>query len=241
MGSILNSRPNQRPPGPPDFMTPDRRSFTATRASLFATALALMAVGLGTGWLGGCSGRSLRSGVSVGPRLTSARLGSVRSAMTYDGDWLGGTSPPECLIEDLQLAARRGVEVVVDLRAPGYQKTFPLDEPARAAGLDLVQVAVADSDGADDGDTGFPPELISDGTVDRVREILLAPGRRRTLLLDGDGTLSSMIYAVHLSVDEGVAEAEALRAARETGLSRPQEEFVKRQIDRLRSQADARR
>lgn len=229
-------------------MTPARRSFFAARVRLFVGACACVAVGLSSVGLMGCSGRSLRSGVSVGPRLTSARLGSVRSAMTYDGDWLGGTSPPECLVEDLQLAARRGVEVVVDLRAPSYQESFSLEEPALAAGLDLVCVDVADPwiattdpAGADLQGGELLPSLVSDATVDRVRAILLAPGRRRTLLLDGDGTLSSMIYAVHLTVDEGVAEAEALRAARATGLSRIQEDFVKRQVARIRSRADARR
>ncbi len=159
--------------------------------------------------------------------------------MTYDGDWLGGASPEECLPEDLELAARRGVEVLVDLRSPSYQEAYPLDEVASAAGLDLVKIDLVNPDASSaDRAEGEPSNLISDRAVDSVREILLAPGRRRTLLLDGDGTLSSMIYAVHLTVDEGMAEAEALRAARATGLSQIQESFVKRQVDRIRSQAD---
>lgn len=221
-------------------MSSARRPLTNALAYHFVWALALTVV-MGSM---GCSGRSLRSGVAGGPRLASARLGSLRSAMTYDGDWLGGASPQECLAEDFELAARRGVEVLVDLRAARYQRDFPLEELALDAGLDLVKVDLVDPRTAPGDDAAVdgrePSNQISDTAVDRVREILLAPGRRRTLLLDGDGTLSSMIYAVHLTVDEGVAEAEALRAARATGLSRIQEDFVKRQVDRIRSNSVAR-
>lgn len=201
---------------------------------LGALQLALLAA-----LLPGCGGRSLRSGVSVGPRLTSARLGALRGAMTYDGDWLGGTPPMDSLPADLDLAARRGVEVVVDLRSPKVREAVPLQGPAGEVGLDVVEVDLM-GDAASSGPTAGPsPERvpITDRAVDRVRAILESPGRRRTLLLDDDGTYASTLYAIHLIVDENVPAAEALRAARATGLDAACEAFVADQVVRIRGGA----
>ncbi|WP_145204230.1 hypothetical protein [Planctomycetes bacterium Poly30] len=187
--------------------------------------------------LSGCGGAGVRAKVSVGPRLTSARLGSIRSAMTYDGDWLGGMSPVEELKPDLELAARRGVEFVIDLRTSHTRSVLPLDEPAEFAGLQLVVIDGADPVPGKDGFVPFEGVGVTDRAVDAVRQILNAPGRRRSLLLDENGTRSSMVYAIHLTVDEGVAEAEALRAARATGLSQEGVEFVRAQVQRIRSGA----
>ena len=43
-----------------------------------------------------------------------------------------------------------------------------------------------------------------------------------------------MVYAIHLAVDEGVEPSRALRAARATGIDQSHEEFVKRQVARLK-------
>lgn len=177
-----------------------------------------------------CAGRSVRAGVTVGPRLTAARLGEVRGAMTYDGDWLGGTPPLECLAADLDLASRRGVEILVDMRSARIRSSVPLAGLAGDAGLEVVEVDLLEGfDGAE-----APEVPITDRAVDRIRQILKAPGRRRTLLLDDDGRLASTVYAVHLAVDENVPATMALRAARSTGLSDACELFVKEQVARIR-------
>lgn len=154
--------------------------------------------------------------------------------MTYDGDWLGGMPPIECLPEDLELASRRGVEVVVDLRSIRRRLEHGLEGPVVDAGMEYVSIELQRLDVGDD--TGRDDlEVISDEAVDQVRSVLRAPGRRRVLLVDDDGTYSSMIYAIHLAADENVSEAMALRAARATGISVENEEFVKRQVRRLSS------
>lgn len=155
--------------------------------------------------------------------------------MTYDGDWLGGLSPVEDLAEDLELAARRGVDFAIDLRTSHARSVLPLDEAAEAAGLELVEIEGSDPLPDESGELPFGGIGVSDQAVDAVRRILNAPGRKRSLLLDENGTRSSMVYAVHLTVDEGVAEAEALRAARATGLSQDGVEFVRYQVKRIRS------
>lgn len=175
-----------------------------------------------------CACGATRGAESVDPELTPSRLGGLRCAMTYDGDWLGGMSSSERIAGDLELAARRGVEVVLDLRGPDGREALPLDVYADALGLALVAVDL----GADGTTEGLP---VTEDGVDRVRALLETPGRRRTLLLDDDGTLASMIYAIHLAADEGVDEDTALRAARATGLGDGGERFVRDQIARIRA------
>ena len=48
--------------------------------------------------------------------------------MTCDGDWLGGSSSPDGLAADLDLAGRRGVEVVIDMRSERARASTPLSE-----------------------------------------------------------------------------------------------------------------
>lgn len=197
----------------------DRRSIAL--GGFFLASLAI---------LGGCGGGALRRSAPAVPRLVTQRLGNIRCAMTYDGDWLGGIPSIEDLEGDLDLAARRGVEILIDLRWDGSKQYLPLEPYTSPLGLELVEVGVGRP-----VDTGS--FRISKEAVDQVRSILTAPGRRRVLLLDDSGTLAPAIYAVHLAVDEGIPEAEALRAARAVGLSSTCEGFVREQVDRIESQA----
>jgi hypothetical protein len=153
--------------------------------------------------------------------------------MTYDGDWLGGVSSSERIAEDLELASRRGVEVVLDLRDPGERASLPLDVYTGALGLSLVAVdLVGGASGGAGPDTNLP---VTEAGLDRVRALLETPGRRRVLLLDDDGTIASMIYAIHLAADEGVDGDTALRAARATGLGGDGEAFFRDQVARIRA------
>ncbi len=153
--------------------------------------------------------------------------------MTYDGDWLGGMPPAGELHSDFELAARRGVDFVIDLRSAHARAAEPLDLAAEDAGLTLI---VIDDSSATPGEAASPVGLSAEA-VDEVRRILNAPGRRRSLLIDEDGTRASMVYAIHLAVDEGIAEAEALRAARSTGMSQVCADFVHEEVLRIRSGA----
>ena len=153
--------------------------------------------------------------------------------MTYDGDWLGGMPPWDELSADLELAARRGVDLVIDLRSSRARANQPLDDSVTAAGLRLVTV----SDGPPVAEAAELSSGLSDHVVDEVRSVLNAPGRRRSLLMDEHGTRASMVYAIHLAVDEGIAEAEALRAVRATGMSQANADFVQQQIARIRSES----
>jgi protein tyrosine phosphatase (PTP) superfamily phosphohydrolase (DUF442 family) len=207
------------------------RRFLGPCAAAVGLSLFVAAAQLG---LAACGGAGVRSGVSVGPRLSSARLGSVRSAMTYDGDWLGGLSPAEDLDADLELAARRGVDFVIDLRSAHAQEVLSLEEAVEAAGLQLVAISFADPPVVEGVKPPFGGLGVSDEAINAVRRILNAPGRRRSLLLDENGTRSSMVYAIHLALDEGVPVAEALRGARSTGLSQDGVDFVRSQVERAR-------
>ena len=151
--------------------------------------------------------------------------------MTYDGDWLGGMPPSVELEGDLELAARRGVEVVIDVRSQHAQTVQPIADAVKAAGLEFVPITGV-MEPKPTAAEPQPESPLSPRVVDDVLRVLNAPGRRHSLLLDENGTRSSMIYAIHLAVDEGIAEAEALRAARATGLSQDCAEFVREEVDR---------
>ncbi|MEL6431237.1 MAG: hypothetical protein AAFU73_00550 [Planctomycetota bacterium] len=173
-----------------------------------------------------CSGRRPVVVESVGPRLVSARLGSVRCALTCDGDWLGGVPPESAVAEDFELAARRGIGVVLDLRTADVRGALGLEESASVAGLEFMPV---DVDAAD--------APVSERAIERVLGYLATPGRPRAILLGDDGRVPSMLYAIHLSVDADVELDEAIRSARATGLQADDEAFVRSQVARLRGGA----
>ncbi len=223
-----------RPPLSAVSLRPPPQDTRLLRPARAVAAAVLCGCALLPTMLAGCGSVGMRTNVSVGPRLSSARLGSIRSAMTYDGDWLGGLPPIEELASDLELAARRGVDFVVDLRSSHARSVLPIQNAVALAGLEFI--AVPGTDPIPESEWRTPADScgVSSEAVDAVREILMAPGRRRSLLLDENGTRSSMIYAIHLTVDEGVAEHEALRAARATGLSQAGVDFVRSEVQRIR-------
>ena len=73
-----------------------------------------------------------------------------------------------------------------------------------------------------------------------MRTILQMRGRQRALLLDETGVGSSLVYAIHLTVDKGVEEVEALRAARAIGIDESFAEFVHDEVERIRAERAAR-
>ena len=153
--------------------------------------------------------------------------------MTCDGDWLGGTSSSGGLAADLDLASRRGVEVVIDMRTERARASTSLGELAAAAGLAVVEVDPLMGFDASEG--GAPLAVpVTDRAVNRIRAVLGTPDRPRALLLDDDGRLASSVYAIHLVADEGVDAAVALGAARSAGLTDSCQAFVVEQVARIR-------
>ncbi len=178
--------------------------------------------------LGACGVGGTRSGVAVGPRLSAARLGSVRSALTFDGDWMGGIPQRDDLATDLELAARRGVEIVIDLRTEAAKTELSIVDPVTDVRMELVEI-----DPQRERTEAASDPWISAIAIDRVRAVLRTPGRPRVLILDETGTQSALVYAIHLAADEGETEVEALRAARATGLDDTHAAFVHAQVERI--------
>lgn len=193
-------------------------------------ALALLSTPLA--WISsGCGGAPVRAGLDVAPSLATARLGGVTSALTFGGDWMGGVPSPEDLGADLELASRRGVEVVLDLRTLALREDQPLGSLVRDAGMELVEVNLR---AVGEELQEFPFE-ISNKAIDNVRDYLRTPGRSRVLVLDDDGRLGAMVYAIHLELDRGVALEDSLRAARATGITSEDARFMRAQLKRIRA------
>jgi len=197
------------------------------RSALAAATLVAMSALVGVG----CGGSPVRLDAPAGPRLSPDRLGSVRSSLACDGDWMGGIPLAEDLDDDLGLAHRRGVTVIIDLRDAANRDLMPLDAAAERAGMELVEI-----DRALAGDTlqDLTSE-ISNAAVDVVRDLLNEPGRSGVLLLDDDGSLAAAVYAIYLTADRGVDESGTLNAARSSGMSDDDVAFVRRQVARIGS------
>ncbi|MEM9798682.1 MAG: hypothetical protein AAGA20_00060 [Planctomycetota bacterium] len=173
-----------------------------------------------------CGGRDVRVDRPVEPRLAAERLGGVTGALTYDGDWVGGMPPAADLRESLELARRRGVEIVVDLAAgDGEDLRYVADD----LGLGLVEI--------DRNEVSLEAQeltsRISNAAVDSTLRVLAEPGRSRALVLDDDGSLATSIYIVHLASSRGIPRSAAIDIARAAGLSDFDLEFVERQIERV--------
>lgn len=197
---------------------------------MLRTALAVATVLLACAPLGaGCGGRSIRPDAPVAPRLSSERLGDIRSALTFEGDWMGGTPAVEDLEEVLDLARRRGVELLIDLRADSSRLGFAFDGVAAEAGMTLVVVDRTLPSGSIQ-ELSFE---ISNAAIDHIRGLLNETDRAPALLLDDDGALAASVYAIYLTVDRGVDEDETLRTARRSGLTEDDVAFVRLQVERI--------
>lgn len=167
------------------------------------------------------------------PTLSAARLGSVRGALTYDGDWLGGIPGADDLEADLELASRRGVQLVIDLRPDASKQQLSLFDPVADLGMELVEISLRGTKTTPESDDPVEFGPITDIAVERVLNRLKPSDRDRVLLLDENGCDASVLYAIHLAVNEDVPVADALRAARATGLDDANAKFVCDQVERL--------
>ena len=121
---------------------------------------------------------------------------------------------------DLDLAARRGVQTVVDLSLPEEEQRCDVARVSQEHGFAYWRIA----------ESGDP---WTDEAVDRVLSILREAGGP-VLLFCGTGGRCAAFVAIHLAVDEGVPLEEALVAARRAGMKPGEPEaFVRRQVARL--------
>lgn len=164
-----------------------------------------------------CGGPDKRATSAVSARLQSSELGDMRNVSAIDGVWLGGLPS----IDDLDLARRRGIERVIDLRIP--EETLDYDLRAECVRLNLQWVPV-NLQAADD---------LPDSAVDLVLQSLSEP-ERKTLMFCGDGSRCAMFFAIHRVVRDGLDLEEALYEARCAGMQPgAPEDFVRSQVGRL--------
>jgi hypothetical protein len=137
------------------------------------------------------------------------------SSYVFCGQMYVGGSPDA---EQVELAARRGVELVLAVGPVGSGLSEAALERARWLELEVAQVHF---DGAQP----------TDADVSRALELLAAPRRGRTLLHSPQGGWAASLLAIARVEQMGVEPAEALAEARHAGLDPgPQESFT---IERL--------
>lgn len=167
--------------------------------------------------LSSCGGVRTRGASPVAERLQSSELGDMHNVSAIDGIWLGGLPT----VDDLDLARRRGIERVIDLRIP--EEPLVYDLRAECARLELECISV-NLQAADD---------LPNSAVDIVLQGLSEPDLK-TLIFCGDGSRSAMFFAIHRVVQGGLDLEEALYEARCAGMQPgSSEDFVRLQVERL--------
>ena len=153
------------------------------------------------------------------PPIESGVFGSMRNVSVSGRIWFGG-APDE---GDLDLARRRGIETVIDLTTPDETNGVNAAQVCARLGLEYRHL-------------GLPsPERLTDEAVDLVLAWLGPEERGRTLMFCGNGGRCATFLAIYRALAVGVPVEEALVEARRAGM-RPgePEEFVRRQVERLR-------
>jgi len=186
------------------------RTFRPTVRTL-GLALALAA--------GGCRGLDLADDESRDwPPVEETELGEMVNVHAAGPIWFGGA--PEKA--DLDLAARRGVEVVIDAATPAERPDYDVEDLCVRLELEVVVLGV--------DDTG-----VTNDQVDEFLRCLEPAGEGEVLLFCGNGDRSAMLFAIHRAVQIGVPLEEAIYEARRAGMKPGgPEDFVRDQVDRLR-------
>lgn len=177
-----------------------------------------------------CGGTGARrESAPARPSLRNGQMGSMNNVSVSGNIWMGSAPAPD----DLDLAARRGIERVIDLRSSAEREvagraTEEFVAACQELGLELLEVEV--------------PEDLSatrNSTVDEVVS-LLADHESRTLLLCRDGRRSAVFFALHRIVNEDVSVEDALVEARRCGMAPGEDEaFLLRQSQRLGPRSDS--
>lgn len=168
--------------------------------------------------LAACTSSPQREMQSPWPPLQPAELGEMHNVAVSEGLWIG-SQPCET---DLDLAARRQIQRVVNLRVPELQAGFDLPQTCARLGLEYVEIGL-DEDGS-----------LSDTSVDLALG-LLEPRQPqpRTLLFCADGSRAVLIFAIHRVVHEQMPVASALAEAHRVGLRQSDDPTVQFHVQRL--------
>ena len=182
---------------------------------------ALVALGLLV--LSAC-GATRGPAVASYPELRPARLGSMRNVrVCAETTWFGSVPSTD----DLDLAARRGVRRVVDLRAPSERAADPgVRGDARALGLEYVAPELPE-DAVDTTEAQL--EVVLGHFADVVGHSGHDHTHERVLLFCEDGSRCALFFAVHRAAHDGVPLDEALLEARRNGVKgADRERFVRK-------------
>lgn len=135
--------------------------------------------------------------------LQSDELGSMTNVSVCGDLWVGGQPHRD----DLDLASRRGIELILDLSGPGE---LGFDPAATCRRLKMLYVSaplrIAESD-------DFRQE-----DLNRVLEILEYQQGRTMLMFSSSGSEAALAFALHRARTEGLTSEEAELEARRAGM-----------------------
>lgn len=189
----------------------DRRGLLRWLASM-ATALAFVAFGK--------PGNAAESaGASPGKSPVPAKLGDTPNVHVAGPVWLCGQPSPE----DLQLAGKKGVALVLSLRLPD-EISWDEEKAAKQAGLEFQRLAFTTAD------------TMTDELLGEAREILNKAQRdgKPVILHCGVANRVGAIWLVHCVLDRGLSQADAEREAAQVGLKTAS--LKKRALEYVKSQ-----
>ena len=158
---------------------------------------------------------------TVDPKLEVRRADMGGVTRCYVVDRIYVCSIPD--ESDLELAQRRGVELVIDLREeiPTGPDAFDVERGLRDLGLPYEWIPLPDGG-------------ISNASVDRAIELLAAEDRGQVLMFSDTGARGAMLLAIYRSSVLGVSRLEALEDARRFGMKPgASEQQVRQQMIRL--------
>ena len=149
--------------------------------------------------------------------LIETTLGDMPNVSVCGDAWLGQTPRPE----DLDIAHRRGVRTVISLLRDGNGAADEVEAACERLGLTFVRVDVDE-------------DLPSADEIDRALAALDEPDRGPVLVFCESGARTAQVFAIWRVTRDGVPVAEALEAARRTGMKpgAPEDE-VRRHVTRL--------
>lgn len=178
------------------------------------------------------------------PMLTE--MGTMQNVAVCGDLWMGSMPTPE----DLELAKRRGITQVIDLRAKSERELLMPESPdtgletsdemrlvskstgislaamCKQLGMDCISMKLQDRS-----------EIVSERVVDEVVTLLGEAQRegRKTLLVSPEGRRSALLFAVHRVVNEGLPLELAALEVRRTGVNTSScDKFLREQVERKR-------
>jgi protein tyrosine phosphatase (PTP) superfamily phosphohydrolase (DUF442 family) len=152
------------------------------------------------------------------PLLAPDDFGSMQNVSSSGNLWIGGMPSAE----DLELAQRRGVELVIDLSVPSEARTCDVAVECRKLGIAYASAGITTD------------SKLTSGSVDLVLAELRREPPVPTLVFSGTGSRSATYLAIYRVLDLGVPLKEALIEARQAGMQAgPSADFVCSEVARL--------